>query len=125
MWLLRLTALAGLALVAGCGGRSQSEEELKRAESALRSALDAWKEGRPAAALKARTPAVEITDPDWASGHRLHGYEVRRCEAERGRNARCWVVLSLLARGGKRSEKEVVYELKAGDTVVIGRDPFN
>ncbi len=117
--------LALLGSVSGCGGkRSLAEDDLNRARKGVQEALDAWKKGGPAPRKGAVNAQLEITDPDWEKGYRLSHYEVKRVEGLEGSNARSWVVLSLQSRQGKRLEKEVVYEIRLGEKIVIGRDPF-
>jgi hypothetical protein len=127
-WLPILSVPLTLALLgplSGCGGkRSLAEDDLDRARKGVQEALDAWKKGGPPPKKGVLSPQVEITDPDWAAGYRLTGYEIKRVEGWEGTNARSWVALSLQSRQGKKVEKEVVYEIRLGEKVVIGRDPF-
>ena len=126
--LLVLSALLILMLLgplSGCGGkRSLPEQDLDQARKGMQSALDAWKKGGPPPKQGAISPQVEITDPDWAAGYRLAKYDIKAVEGLEGANARSRVVLSLQNRQGKKLEKEVVYEIRLGEKVVIGRDPF-
>lgn len=124
---LALLALAALlAPLTGCGGkRSRGQEDLDRADTALKAALDAWKKGEPSKKLANQSPPIIVTDPDWKPGTKLVRFEVKRSEGYEGDNVRCWVVLTLQARQGKAQEKEVVYEVHlSADRVTIGRDPF-
>lgn len=122
-----LIALAALlAPLTGCGGkRTRAQQDLDRADAALKTALDAWKKGEPAKKLASQSPSLVVSDPDWKPGTKLVSYEIKRAEGYEGDNVRCWVVLSLQGRQGPAQAKEVVYEVHLGDDrIAIGRDPF-
>ncbi|MCI0456171.1 MAG: hypothetical protein L0Z62_04220 [Gemmataceae bacterium] len=126
----RFSFLAALTLVvplSGCGGkRGLSQADLDRARQAVEASLETWKKGEPAAKLSALNPPVQMTDPDWKAGSKLLKHEIKKTEGLQGENARCWVVLSVQDRKGRKSDKDAVYEVNlGGGKVVIGRDPFN
>lgn len=113
-------------LASGCGNsRAQSSEELDRARSSLQAALDAWKNKETPKKLQARSPAIQISDPDWNAGTRLLDFEIQRTEGDKDKATRCHARLSLQDRAGKKSDKDVVFDVRASSSeVVIGRDPF-
>jgi hypothetical protein len=122
-----LVALTLVAPLSGCGGkRGLGQADLDRARQAVEASLETWRKGEPASKLSALNPPVQITEPDWKAGYKLLKHEITKTEGLQGENARCWVVLSVQSRQGKKKDKDVVYEVNlGGGKVVIGRDPFN
>lgn len=121
------TLVFGITLLAGCGGGGpapQSQEELDKAKTYVKSALDVWKSGGSAEKLKSLSPAIEIADHEWKAGARLTQYDIQKVEGNQKENTRCWVKLTVLTKG-KSTDREVVYDVRVADKIVIGRDPFN
>ncbi len=118
-----LVAAAGLAAVAGgCGKNAPRPTE--KAEAAIDKALDAWLRGEPPGTVTAGEPPVQATDPDWQAGHRLLSFLVVESKAipDNPDHVRCRVALSLQDATGKQVDKEVVYDVQLGDTIVIRRE---
>lgn len=113
--------VAGLALLAGCGGRPPAPADPGRAGAALRLALDAWKSGRPAESLRQGQPAVTVIDREWQGGLRLVDYQVRS-EQPLGAELRCQVTLSLRDGRGKTVRKQAVYSVGTAPTVTVVRE---
>lgn len=116
-----------LVMSAGCGGGSLAKDDLDRGQEAVRTALAAWQKREPLKKFQAEAPTIQINEPDWDSGLQLLDFNIQRTEGVQGTNARCWVVLDLKDRKGKKISRDVVYEinLTKQPTLVIGRDPFN
>jgi hypothetical protein len=110
-----------LALASGCGPNA----ELGRAETAVRTSLEAWKGGGNPQQLSGQ--AIEIADPDWRAGYRLLDFQVKNASAQPQQGPRVVVVLTLQGRAGKSLNKEVAYEVifKDQNKVSIGRDAFH
>jgi hypothetical protein len=117
--------LALAAVLSGCGKGGLSQQDLDRARGALESSLNAWQKGESPAKLSNLDPPVEMVDMDWKSGHRLLEHRIKSVEGGQAETAHSWVVLSLQTRKGKKLEKEVLYDIKLGDPITIGRDPMN
>ncbi len=107
--------------VAGCGTKA----ELDRAETVVRTALEAWKGGRSPQQLADQ--AIDIAEPDWKAGYRLLDFQVKNASTQPQQGPRVVVVLTLQSRAGKKANKEVAYEVifKGGNKVSIGRDAFH
>jgi hypothetical protein len=114
-------------LLVGCGGSGpapRSPEDLDKVKGHVQTALDAWKAGGSADKLKSLQPPIEIVDPDWKTGAKLTQYDLQKVEGNQKENVRCWVKLTMQAKG-KSAEREVVYDVNMGDKIIIGRDPFH
>ncbi len=116
-----------VSLLCGCGRggpATQSQEDLDKVKGHVKTALDAWKAGGSADKLKSLSPSIEIVDHEWKAGAKLHQYDIQKVEGNQKENARCWVKLTVVAKG-KTADREVVYDVSVADKIVIGRDPFN
>jgi len=113
---------AGLALLlclaGGCGKGLPPETDAGQAREAIVAALDAWKEGRAPETLRERRPPVDFRDVQWENGSRLTAYEVKG-EERSGLSVRFTVQLALQEKGGGSRERVVVYNVDAGQTMVI------
>jgi hypothetical protein len=100
------SALLALALVAvsiGCGESLPPAAEPDRAQAALRTALDAWKNGESPESLKTRNPAIYVSDTEWRNGAQLEQYEIESGQTA-GLGWRCEVTLTVKnAQGGSRT----------------------
>jgi hypothetical protein len=119
----RAVVLLAAVALAGCGS-GVSQRELDEAADAVRVGLEAWKAGDRAASLKAKAPPLEFTDESWAKGDRLLEFQLLRTEGQAGLPLRCTAALKVRDRVGKTVDKEVVYEVRLGNPVVIARDPY-
>jgi hypothetical protein len=110
-----------LVLAPGCGPKA----EHGRAEEVVKTSLDAWKGGEKPQQLTDR--AIDIAEPDWKAGYRLLDYQVKTASAQPQQGPRVVVVLTLQNRAGKKSNKEVAYEVifKDDKRASIGRDAFH
>ena len=110
-----------LAFVSGCGTKA----ELDRAETVVRTSLEAWKGGEAPQQLNDR--AIEIAEPDWKAGYRLLDFQLKNASAQPQQGPRVVVVLTLQNRAGKKVSKEVAYEVifKDRNKASVGRDAFH
>ncbi|MCC6418756.1 MAG: hypothetical protein IT429_11020 [Gemmataceae bacterium] len=108
-----------LVYLSGCG----AGPDLNRAEAAVKTCMDKWKEGGTPQQLADKT--IEITDPDWKAGYRLLDYQLKAVSAQPQQGPRVIVTLNLQSRAGKKMKKEVAYEVLIKDKVQIGRDAFH
>jgi hypothetical protein len=112
-----------LALLALAGCKKDDAAQQNKAEAAIDKALDAWARGESADKLTTGSPPIQIDDPDWKSGVRLLSFltaESKPSTAAPGQ-FHCRVSLALQDRAGKKSEKEVHYEVALGATISITR----
>jgi hypothetical protein len=117
-----LALLAALAVGCGSGSAPPPPSDPAQAETALRAALDAWRQGQKPAALQDRSPPVHVADEDWLAGRRLGGYRVEGAGRPAGPGLRFAVRLSLGDASGKLSEKRVRYLVHTGPGVSVVRD---
>ena len=110
-----------LLFLAGCGKGLPPSTDPDVARKALTAALDAWKEGRPPETLLARTPPVDFSDVLRDRGSRLTRYQVK-AEERSGLSVRFTVQLMLQPKDGAGRERDVVFNVDAGKSVVIRPD---
>jgi len=108
-------------LLSGC----KKKPDLGNAEEAVRSSLEAWKEGRTPQQLAEQ--GIEMADPNWTAGDKLREYELKTTSAQPQQGPRVVVVLHLQTRAGKKEKMEVAYEVLFKDEgkISIGRDAFH
>jgi hypothetical protein len=111
----RLAALA-VVLLAGCsvGPKLAAPVEPDKARAALRTALDAWKAGKPIGSLGEASPPIVAQDFDWLAGAKLDDYAVLDDQAADA-NLRVRVQLTVRPAQGAPAKKTVTY--------VVGTDP--
>ncbi|HKB42318.1 MAG TPA: hypothetical protein VKD72_38180 [Gemmataceae bacterium] len=118
--LLWVLLALGLALMLGCGRSVPPEADPEKARSALASALDAWKNGKPFDALHGASPPVYLNDPQWQQGRRLLDYQLEPDSEQRhGCGLRYTVVLSLEDRKGNSVQRKVLYQIHTESAIVI------
>jgi len=115
--LLTAFLAALLAACAGCspGPRTAAPVEPEKARAALRTALDAWKAGRPIESLAGESPPIVAQDFDWMAGGRLVEYQVLGDGTAEDANLRVRVELTVRNPHGRTSTKTVAY--------IVGTDP--
>lgn len=112
---LKIAALiAAICLAGGCtpGPRKAAAVNPEQARSALKSALDAWKEGKSLESLKSASPAIVAGDIDWMQGKKLTSYEVLGDGTPQDANLRVEVKLTF---EGSAEPKKAIY--------IVGTDP--
>ncbi|HYH67852.1 MAG TPA: hypothetical protein VD866_24355 [Urbifossiella sp.] len=112
----RAAALAAVILLAGCsvGPKLAAPVEPDKARAALRTALDAWKAGKPIGSLTEASPPIVAQDFDWLAGAKLDDYAVLD-DKESDANLRVRVQLTVRPAQGAVAKKTVTY--------VVGTDP--
>ena len=110
----RFLLLAGL-VVAGCGGRSESEyvPTAMGAKDAVQKALEAWKGAKPYGTVSDAKPQIQVFDARWQQGKTLESFTVG--EPLAGENPPKVPVIMKL---NGESEETVHY-------LVVGIDPLN
>jgi hypothetical protein len=120
---LFLVSLIFSALLAqGCGSSSPNQPADK-AERFVDEFLDCWARGESPDKLADRNPSIQVSDPDWKAGYRLTSFLIVETKQDQGTpgHVQCRVALSLADRKANKSEKEVKYDVRVGDKIVIGR----
>jgi len=110
-----------LALNLGCGSSLPTAADPERARDALRTALDAWKNGESSDALQKRSPPIYVRDLDWSDGWKLKDYRFTLDDEQYGQQRRCHIRLSLVSPKGKAAGKEVQYLVDTAPALVIVR----
>lgn len=120
----RMALLAALAAVAcGCSPAAPHAVDPEAARAALRTTLDAWKEGKTPDSLQSASPAIVAQDMEWASGAKLLDYAVvGDTPADANLDARVKLVIS--ARG-KKVQREAKYLVTTSPAVTVFRDMMN
>ncbi len=105
------------AALAGCsvGPKVAAPVEPDRARAALRTALDAWKAGKPIESLAQADPPIVAQDFDWMAGAKLEGYTLLDDGRAEDANLRVRVQLAVRPAQGVAAKKTVSY--------VVGTDP--
>ena len=114
----RLCALFFLIALAGCGGGDAPLPSEVEAKTALSSALDLWKAGKPASELSAQKPSIQAVDQDWASGKVLENYSIGE-EVPSSGNKTFAVTLTFKGATGPNSVQYMVF---GKDPVHVYRD---
>ena len=116
---LRLGGLLLVFVFCGCSAKP----ELGKAQAAVETALNSWKNGEDSKQLASK--GIEIAEPDWSAGFRLVDYTVKNTTAQPQQGPRVVVVLNMKDRSGKKVDTEVAYEVLVKDKIQIGRDAFH
>jgi hypothetical protein len=113
--------LVSVLVLSGCGKyRPRADPDVAR--ETLLVALDAWKKGQPAEALKDRTPPIHVADFEWRGGFTLLDYEVSAKDQPFGSDLRCQVQLSLRNPKGKTMKKKATYSVGTNNALTIVRE---
>jgi hypothetical protein len=111
---IRLATVCLAACALGCENGTRSfTPSADSAESAVRSALEAWHAGRPVGEVPKTKPVVQVVDAGRKPGQTLTGYQI--LGEARGPSGRTFAVTLRLANPDE--------ELKA-QYIVIGIDPL-
>jgi hypothetical protein len=111
------------ALVAqGCGANSDMQPA-HRAEKVVEQFLDAWSRGEPPDQFADPNSPISGTDSNWKEGDRLLSFLTVECKQvpDTPDHIRCRVALSLQDRKGRKSDREVVYDVQLGEKSVISQ----
>jgi hypothetical protein len=114
----RSCAVFLLVVLGGCGGGDAPLPSEIEAKTALTSALDLWKAGKPASELAASKPSIQAVDQDWTSGKILENYTVG---AEIPGTGNKTFAVSLTLKGSS-SPLAVQYMVFGKDPVRVYRD---
>lgn len=116
--------VASVALAVGCSN-SFPKESLDKARESVEASLTAWQQGEKLAALATRAEPIQFTEELWSSGHQLLSFQIKQTVGEQKEGViRCFVALSLKDRKGRRSEREVAYQVTLKSPILIARDPY-
>jgi hypothetical protein len=94
------------------------------ARPALEAALEAWKAGLTADALRAQSPAVNLLDDDFARGRKLVGYKIEGDGKPMGTGMRYDVSLTLQDGAKPSATRKVAYRVVTEPNISISREDF-
>lgn len=118
-----MALLLALAAACGCSPGAAHAVDPEAARAALKTTLDAWKEGKTPDSLQSGSPAIVAQDMEWASGAKLLDYSVVADKpADANLDAR--VKLTISARG-RKIEREAKYLVTTSPAVTVFRDMMN
>jgi hypothetical protein len=112
-WLCFLTALPLVSLFAGCGAsREPYSPPSDQARASLETALTAWRNGKPCAAIEG-TPTIQVADANWQAGQQIESFEIGE-EQDNGNGTKQFAVTLKMKKPAV--EKSFQY-------VIFGRGP--
>jgi hypothetical protein len=117
----QLLCLLFFLLAGGCGTPLPPAANPGQAQSALKTALDAWQKGETAESLQSRSPAINVNDPGWSGGDRLMKYEIQSEQAS-GQSWKVRVLLTVQSGSGSPAQQQVTYTVDTTPAVVVVRD---
>lgn len=119
----RLLLAAIAAAVCGCSAGVAHPVDPEAARVALKTTLDAWKEGKTPDSLQAGSPAIVAQDVEWSSGAKLLEYAlVTDKPADANLDAR--VTLTVSSKG-KTRKRDARYLVTTSPSVTVFRDMMN
>lgn len=105
----------------GCGSGPPPPADREAARDALRSALDAWRQGQPSDALSRAQPPIYVSDWRWRSGAKLLRYEIDEHDRAIGADRR-WPVRLWIDNGrGKTVREPAAYNVGTHPAVTVAR----
>ncbi|MDG3004120.1 hypothetical protein [Paludisphaera mucosa] len=117
-----LALALGLASAAtGCGTGVAHPVDPGGAMVALKTTLDAWKEGKDPESLKTAASPIVVQDMEWQSGAKLVDYHVEGDGSPADANLEVRVKLNLTAKG-KKVERNAHYLVTTSPAVTVFRD---
>jgi hypothetical protein len=109
-----------LSIAPGCGGDSPaSPADTGEARKVLDRALSAWRDGKPADALKSEEPPLEAADHQWKSGLHLVKYEVQSDRLPAGTGQSFRVTLWLKDDRAKQTKMNTQYDVTTSPPRVV------
>lgn len=120
---LALFIALALCLLPGCGRKLDRDADPDEGDKALRTALEAWKNGKSPEDLEKEHPSILVNEDDWRMGKRLLDFKMEKGSLS-GRQVRCRVRIRVQDKDGKTVDREVVYIIDTTPRIVIVRDSF-
>jgi hypothetical protein len=111
-------------LFAGCNSTTNAPVNASKAREHLRTALDSWKAGEPATALRNRAPPIYVIDTEWQSGAMLTEYQIVGDGEEKDAVLFCKVKLTVRDTNGKDQLREVTFIVSTSPNVTVSRKIF-
>lgn len=122
-------SIACLLIVAcGCGRGNYvppGPSDPAQAKQALTQALDAWRSGNKIESMPSSSPAVIVSDEEWASGTQLLNYEIQGDGKTFGTSVRLNATLELRGSGGQTQRKKALYQVATNPVLTVSRSDAN
>jgi hypothetical protein len=118
---LFLGVVPGLIIFGGCGSNPPSPPDADAAHAALRTALDAWKNGDSLDALGTAQPPILVSDWRWRTGVKLVRYEIAERDRAYGHGLRCPVQLWIDTGKKKNLQEKVEYDVATNPALTVSR----
>ena len=116
-----LVVVATAVAASGCGSGVAHPVDPDRAMTALKTALDAWKDGKDPESLKTSDTPMVVQDMEWQSGAKLVDYQVEGDGSPADANLNVRVKLNLTAKG-KKVQRDAHYLVTTSPAVTVFRD---
>ncbi len=123
---MKYVLLTGVCLgfLSGCGKGPGPNADIDQAGPALRTALEAWKDGKPQTDFAGQNSSILMNEDDWREGKRLTDYKMDDAGALQGRQVVWWVEITLEDKDGKAVTSKAKYVVDTTPRLVIVRDRF-
>lgn len=109
-------------LAAGCAEQvAPTSLDSSKALDALKTTLDAWKNGGTVDSLKTASPPIVAQDMDWQGGAKLIDYKIDGSGKGVDSNLRVPVQITLQSKDGKDSVKTVSYLVTTSPAITVFR----
>jgi hypothetical protein len=113
-----------LSLATGCSNQMAQDVDPSQAGEHLRTALEAWKNGKTRAELEDQSPSIVMNDAAWTSGNQLLEFKMDDAGHLDGRQMLWEVQMKLQDKAGKVSNQKITYIIDTNPRIVIVRNPF-
>jgi hypothetical protein len=117
-------AALSLCLLLGCGQGAGEPADLEQAGPALRTALEAWKDGKSQEDLANQSPSILMNEDDWRMGKRLLDFKMEDQGSLFGRQVVWKTQIKLQDPNGKTEDRRATYVIDTTPRLVIVRDRF-
>lgn len=108
----------------GCSHSNAENVNPDQAGEALRTALNAWKDGKTPAELEGQQPSIIMNEGDWHSGNLLKEFKMDEAGQLDGRQIRWVAQIKLQDKNGKVTDRKATYIIDTTPRIVIVRDSF-
>jgi hypothetical protein len=124
MRLFWFLTICSIGFLSGCGQQAAENVNPDQAGEALRTALEAWKDGKTRADLEGQRPSIIMNESDWDPVNRLLEFKMDDTGRLDGRQMRWVVQIKLQNKNGQVNERKATYIIDTIPRIVIVRDSF-
>lgn len=120
-WAAAALVVALAAIASGCSSGVAHPVDPGPAMNALKTVLDAWKEGKTPESLKDAAPPIVVQDLEWLSGAKLESYQIEGDGVPADANLDVRVELNLSAKG-KKVRRDARFLVTTSPALTVFRD---